>query len=55
MTKGDFKLEHKEGKLTAIVTTEEETFEIDVTSYFETEEAIADWLFYKRKQRLNIK
>ena len=51
MEKNDFKLLHNEGKLTALLTIEGNVHEMDVTNYFETEEAIVEWLFYRRKQR----
>lgn len=51
MEKNDFKLLHNEGKLTALLTIEGNVHEMDVTNYFETEEVIVEWLFYRRKQR----
>lgn len=48
-----FKLKHDAGKLLAHVTVDSVTHEIDVTRYFEEEEEIAEWLFFRRKQRRN--
>ncbi len=51
----EFKLKHDSGRLLAYVTVEGVKYEIDVTEYFEEEEEISDWLFFRRKQRRNNK
>jgi hypothetical protein len=47
-----FELVHNEGKLFAVITFRGETFEMDVTDYFENNNPHDDWLDYKLKLKI---
>jgi hypothetical protein len=46
MLEDEFKLHHEKGKLYAVITIKGETYEMDVTDYFNDNNPHDDWLDY---------